>query len=202
MVSATDAPAWVKLHSLYFGSRFTEDQYRIWSEILTRERFGTHAMLLDAVNEMIRSGFSGYLEAHFKYLAQWVARQAGRSCHDCNGSGLVSVPNRRTPEKSAKISVLCRCPHRSTAMRRYANAATLEQYENLYGEGWRRTQLESRNGDGEVRVAGGGSGQSPLDIQTSLGSAFARWKDSMQAARRREAKAVAVQHRSPEEMVS
>lgn len=87
-------------------------------------------------------------------------------------------------------------------MRRYANAATLEQYENLYGEGWRRTQLESRNGDGEVRVAGGGSGQSPLDIQTSLGSAFARWKDSMQAARRREAKAVAVQHRSPEEVAS
>jgi hypothetical protein len=200
MVAPNDAPAWVKLHNLYFGNRFTEAQYRIWSEILTRERFGTHEMLLDAVNEMIRSGFSGYLEAHFKYLAQWVARQAGRSCYDCGGSGLVSVPNRRTPEKSAKIHVLCRCPHKSTAMRRYASAATLDQYEQLYGDGWRRNQLEARNGSGEVRIAGVGGCESALNIQTSLGSAFARWKDTMQANRRREAESGVVQYRRLEEM--
>jgi hypothetical protein len=192
MVTDNNAPAWVKLHSLYFGNRFTESQYRIWSEILTRERFGTHEMLLDAVNEMIRSGFSGYLEAHFKYLAQWVARQAGRTCHDCCGSGLVAVPNRRAPEKSAKIHVLCRCPHRSTAMRRYPSAATLDQYEQLYGEGWRKKQLLEVRGGREASAEIKGGGEDAMHLGTSLVAAFNKWRDSQQANRGRQAPAPVV----------
>lgn len=140
------APAWVRVHSDYFGNRFSEKQYRMWSQILTREQRGTHEMLLDAVNEMIRSSFSGYLEDHLKYLQAWVSVHAtDGACDDCGNMGLVRVPNRgRLPV--SHIHVLCTCSRRIPAMRRYPHAATIQQYEAKYGAAWRTqgAQFEMR----------------------------------------------------------
>jgi hypothetical protein len=142
----SDAPAWVRVHSDYFGNRFNEKQYRTWSDILTKERAGTHEMLLDAVNQMIRSSFSGYLEDHLKYLQSWVTAHAqDGGCPDCGNMGLIKVPNRgRLPV--SHLHVLCTCPRRQAAIQRNPSAATIEQYERLYGRGWREpgTQHEMR----------------------------------------------------------
>ncbi len=131
-----DAPEWVRIHAAYYR-RFNEDQYRMWSTILTKERGGTHDMMLEAVNEMIRSGFSGYLEDHLKWFQAWVsARSVDGACPDCGNMGLVKVPNRGRL-LGDWIYVLCHCPKRLPAMSRYPNAATIEQYERKYGKRWR-----------------------------------------------------------------
>lgn len=146
MGGITDAPEWVRVHSAYYR-RFNEDQYRTWSDILIREMGGTRAMLTDAVNEMIRSCFSGYLEDHFKYLRAWVSARAadGAACGLCGNMGLVSVPNRGRLNVD-RIHVLCPCPRRTPMLRRYPSAATLEQYEERYGAGWRNTPVHAPQG--------------------------------------------------------
>jgi len=130
-------PRWVREHREFYGSRISIAQYRKFDEILCGEMGADGDLLLKAVDEMIRSAFKGYHEDHLKFLQVYVAKNAP-PCDVCRGRGLVEVPN-HGPRKLVypRIGVLCFCAVGIRSRGRYPGAATIGEYEDKRGKGWR-----------------------------------------------------------------
>jgi hypothetical protein len=130
-------PRWVRHHREYYGGRITIPQYRKFDEILCGEMGGTGELLLKAVDEMIRSCFKGYSEDMLKFFQNYIAKNAP-PCDVCNGRGIVEVPNHGPRKKVApRIGFLCFCAVGIRARGRYPDAATIGEYEDKHGKGWR-----------------------------------------------------------------
>lgn len=133
----TNLPRWVAEHKEFYGSKISIAQYRKFDEILCSEMGATGDLLLSAVEEMIRSCFVGWQEAHLKFLQNYVAKNAP-ACDVCRGRGVVEVPNRGPRSKVyPRIGFLCFCAVGIRARGRYPDAATIGDYETRYGKGWR-----------------------------------------------------------------
>lgn len=149
---------WMQKHHDYFA-RFKASQYKVWYDELITGMGADDAMLCEAVDEMIRSGFSGYLEGHFLFLQRWITER--KRCPLCNNSGAVRVPNRRQDRAGSSIIVSCHCPLQSRARAKYgAGMASLEDYERKYGAAWRdppgtqrQLLLEAPSGTGQQGAA-------------------------------------------------
>lgn len=151
---------WMQKHHDYFA-RFKASQYKTWYDELIVGMGADDAMMCDAVDEMIRSGFSGYLEGHFMFFRKWISER--KRCPLCNNSGAVRVPDRRPSRAGNSMHVLCCCPLQPKGRTKLGdNAATLEQYERKYGTAWRDppgVQRQLKLAEPDDGIAGTGAGR-------------------------------------------